>query len=87
MTASISSLVIGLFRFSISCLSGLGVGGFPQVHPFLDWNYLIYWHIAAHNRFFFKRFYLFIHERHTQREREREREAGSMQGARRGTRS
>ena len=44
---------------------------------------------------FFLRFYLFIHERHTHRERERETEtetqaegeAGSMQGARRGTRS
>ena len=44
------------------------------------------------NYYFFKRFYLFIHER-TEREREREAEtqaegeAGSMQGARRGTRS
>ena len=36
---------------------------------------------------FFKRFYLFIHERHTQREVETqaEGEAGSMQGARCGT--
>ena len=47
--------------------------------------------------FFFLRFYLFIHETHTEKEREREREAetqeeaegeaGSMQGARFGTRS
>ena len=40
---------------------------------------------------FLKRFYLFIHERHTQREKETktqaEGEAGSMQGAWRGTRS
>ena len=36
---------------------------------------------------FKKRFYLFIHERHTQRkaETQAEGEAGSMQGARRGT--
>ena len=47
--------------------------------------------------FFSRRFYLFIHERHTHRERERKREreaetqakgeAASMQGAGRGTRS
>ena len=41
--------------------------------------------------FFFKDFYLFIHERHREREREAETqaegEAGPMQGARRGTRS
>ena len=39
--------------------------------------------------FFFLRFYLFIHERHTQREAETqvEGEAGSTQGARRGIRS
>ena len=38
---------------------------------------------------FFKRFYLFIHKRHTQREAETqaEGEAGSIQGARCGTRS
>ena len=40
---------------------------------------------------FFKIFYLFINERHTEREREAQtqakgEEAGSMQGARRGTR-
>ena len=39
------------------------------------------------NTFFKKRFYLFTHERHTQREAEieAEGEAGSMQGARCGT--
>ena len=43
--------------------------------------------------FFFLRFYLFIHERHTHAERERETEtqaegeAGVTQGARRGTQS
>ena len=36
---------------------------------------------------FFLRFYLFIHEIEREREREVEGEAGSMQGARRGTRS
>ena len=38
---------------------------------------------------FFKRLYLFIHERHTEREAETqaEGEAGSMQGARHGTQS
>ena len=40
-------------------------------------------------KFFLKRFYLFIHERHTEREAETqaEEEAGSMQGARHGTQS
>ena len=39
--------------------------------------------------YFLKRFYLFIHERHKEREAEikAEGEAGSMQGARCGTRS
>ena len=39
--------------------------------------------------FFFLRFYLFIHERHTQREAETqvEGEAGSLRGAQCGTRS
>ena len=41
------------------------------------------------NNNFLKRFYLFFHERHTEREEETqaEREAGSMQGARCGTQS
>ena len=47
--------------------------------------------ISVSTRFFFLRFYLFIHERHTDCEREAETqaegEAGSMQGAPRGTRS
>ena len=36
---------------------------------------------------FFLRFYLFIHDRHTEREREAKTKAGSMQGARCRTRS
>ena len=44
-------------------------------------------HTFPHLSFFFLRFHLFIHERHRE-ERPRQREkAGSMQGARRGTRS
>ena len=42
------------------------------------------WIIKKHLLFFFLRFYLFIHERH--REREAEGEAGSMQGVRCSTR-
>ena len=39
--------------------------------------------LSAYGTFFFLRFYLFIHERHTQREAQTqaEGEAGSMQGA------
>ena len=50
MTASIYSLVIGLFRFSISSCSSFGIFGFPEMHPFLL-DCILYWHIAAHNKF------------------------------------
>ena len=52
-----------------------GAAGCPQTQP-----------NSPHLFFFFLRFYLFIHERHTERESEAETqaegEAGSMQGAR-----
>ena len=50
MTASISPLVISLFRFSISSVAVLVVCGFPEMHTFLL-DCLIYWHIAAPNTF------------------------------------
>ena len=48
MTASISSLLIGLFRFSMSSCCSFVVCGFPGMHPFLL-DCLIYWLIAAYN--------------------------------------
>ena len=60
---------------SSPCRRPQGVGVFPVQKP-------------SHDNFF-KRFYLFIHERHTEREAETqaERDAGSQQGAQCGTRS
>ena len=46
MTASISSLVIGLSGFLFLPVPVLGVCGFPEMCPFLL-DCLIYWHIAA----------------------------------------
>ena len=48
MTASIFSLDIDLFSFSISSCSSLLISGFPEMHPFFL-DCLIYWWIAAHN--------------------------------------
>ena len=52
---------------------------------------IIFLFVISVNSFFFLRFYLFIHERHThthtEAETQAEGEAGSMQGARCGTRS
>ena len=54
MTASISSLVTGLFRFSISSYSSFGSLWLSRMHPFLL-DCLIYWRRAAHNTLFFNK--------------------------------
>ena len=53
MTTLISLLVIDLAvigLFSVFPVSVLVVCGFPEMHPFLL-DCLIYWHIAAHDKF------------------------------------